>query len=597
MSDEELVIFAEDDEPVQVPAKAWKVAIIDDDSAVHDGTRFALWNFTHQGYGVDLLSAYSAEEGKALIAANPDIAVILLDVVMETENAGLGLVEHIRRVAKNEIVRIILRTGQPGQAPERQVIVDYDINDYKPKTELTADRLFTALTAALRSWRQLAKMEETRRGLGLIVDAATTLYDAKSMQRLAEGVLTQLCSLIRAECGGMLMLREGEPGEAGYRILAGSGVYEGVTDGTASEFEPGLAAIVKAAFAARRHQFGTTHSALYLSMAGGREVVVALDSGRELSETDRSLVELFCGKLPFAFDNVLLYEQLRRANEELEVRVKARTAALAEANERLALQREALHRANDFKNVMLGMVAHELKNPIGVILGRGEILGELLAMDGADLEAMRRQLERMVEPAKMMTRMIEQLLADAMNDAEDIVLAPQRFDLAALTQEVVAAQRPAAEAKSQTLGFTADGATVLIADPDRLREAIENLVSNAIKYTPLGGRIAVSCRGGPEDVRLDVTDDGLGLSPEDRGRLFGRFQRLSAKPTAGEGSTGLGLSITRHIVALHGGSLGAASAGPGQGSTFSIALPRTSAAGADGAGRDVVGPPDGGRRG
>lgn len=597
MSDEELVVFAEDDEPAQAPAKAWKVAIIDDDPAVHDGTRFALWNFTHQGYGIDLLSAYSAEEGKALIAAHPDIAVILLDVVMETENAGLGLVEHIRRVAKNEIVRIILRTGQPGQAPERQVIVDYDINDYKPKTELTADRLFTALTAALRSWRQLAKMEETRRGLGLIVDAATTLYDAKSMQRLAEGVLTQLCSLIRAECGGMLMLREGEPGEAGYRILAGSGVYEGVTDGTASEFEPGLAAIVKTAFAARRHQFGTTHSALYLSMAGGREVVVALDSGRELSDTDRSLVELFCGKLPFAFDNVLLYEQLRRANEELEARVRVRTAALAEANERLALQREALRRANDFKNVMLGMVAHELKNPIGVILGRGEILGELLAMDGADLEAMRRQLERMVEPAKMMTRMIEQLLADAMNDAEDIVLAPQRFDLAALMQEVVAAQRPAAEAKGQTLGFTAEGATVLIADPDRLREAIENLVSNAIKYTPLGGRITVSCRGGAEDVRLDVTDDGLGLSPEDRGRLFGRFQRLSAKPTAGEGSTGLGLSITRHIVALHGGSLGATSAGPGQGSTFSLTLPRTSAAGADGAGRDVVGPPDGGRRG
>lgn len=573
MSEEDLVVFAEDDAPAPALAKAWKVAIIDDDEAVHDGTRFALWNFSHAGYGIELVSARSAEEGKALLAAHPDIAVILLDVVMETDNAGLKLVEYIRRTLKNEIVRIILRTGQPGQAPERQVIVDYDINDYKPKTELTADRLFTALTAALRAWRQLAKMEETRRGLGLIVDAAATLYDARSMQRLAEGVLTQLCSLIRAECGGMLMLREGAPGEAGYRILAGSGVYADYERGAEPAFEAELAAMVRTAFATRQHQFGALHSALYVRMAGGREVVVALDSGRELTETDRALVELFCGKLPFAFDNVMLYEELRRANEELEARVQRRTAALAEANERLAVQREALRRAGAFKNVMLGMVAHELKNPIGVILGRAEILDELLGLEAPDRSAMRRQLERIVEPAKAMTRMIEQLLADAMNDAEDIQLHPVRLDLGALAAEVVETQRPAAAAKGQRLDFTPCGCPSLVADPDRLREAVENLVSNAIKYTPPGGHIAVRCDGVADGVVLSVADDGLGLSPEDHARLFGRFQRLSAKPTAGEVSTGLGLSITKHIVALHGGTLGATSPGPGQGSTFTIHLP------------------------
>src|SRR6476469_1878059 len=134
--------------PDEHPLPAWKVAIVDDDPAVHEGTRFALYDYNLNGQGIEIISAHSAEEGRELMRSHPNIAVILLDVVMETDDAGLQLVDYIRTELKNETVRIILRTGQPGQAPERRVIVDYDINDYKAKTELTADKLFTALTAA-----------------------------------------------------------------------------------------------------------------------------------------------------------------------------------------------------------------------------------------------------------------------------------------------------------------------------------------------------------------------------------------------------------------------------------------------------------------
>ncbi|HEX8204896.1 MAG TPA: response regulator, partial [Solirubrobacteraceae bacterium] len=109
-------------------AVRWKVAIIDDDPAVHDGTRFALSDYVLDGHGIEILSAYSAADGRELLRAHPDTAVVLLDVVMEAESSGLELVDIIRNELKNETVRIILRTGQPGQAPERRVIVDYDIN-------------------------------------------------------------------------------------------------------------------------------------------------------------------------------------------------------------------------------------------------------------------------------------------------------------------------------------------------------------------------------------------------------------------------------------------------------------------------------------
>src|SRR5258708_30213566 len=166
---------------------------------------------------------------------HPDVAVVLLDVIMDTDTAGLGLVEFIRKDLKNETVRIILRTGQPGQAPERRVIVDYDINDYKAKTELTADKLFTSLTAALRSYQQIQRMVETRRGLEMIIEGASTLYDFKSVQRLAEGVLTQIASLLNVDCGGILMLRES--GEENVSVLAGSGIYNGLIGAAKLETE------------------------------------------------------------------------------------------------------------------------------------------------------------------------------------------------------------------------------------------------------------------------------------------------------------------------------------------------------------------------
>src|SRR5437867_12461544 len=232
----------------------WKIAVIDDEPAVHDGTRFALSDYRLNGQGIEILSAYSAAEGRQLMRRHPDLAVVLLDVIMESDTAGLDLVEFIRHDLKNETVRIILRTGQPGQAPERRVIVQYDINDYKAKTELTADKLFTSLTAALRSYQQLERMVQTRRGLEIIIDAASTLYDFKSMQRLAEGVLTQLASLLNVDCAGILVLRDDGAGAgAEFSVLAGSGCYSRFIGTTSSKaLDPDLRRMVEAAFQRRK---------------------------------------------------------------------------------------------------------------------------------------------------------------------------------------------------------------------------------------------------------------------------------------------------------------------------------------------------------
>ena len=581
MSDEnDLIRVIEDTEsPMAATLPAFKVAVIDDDPAVHEGTRFALYDYSLNGQGIELLSAHSAEEGRALMRSTPNVAVILLDVVMETDDAGLAFVEYIRNELKNETVRIILRTGQPGQAPERRVIVDYDINDYKAKTELTADKLFTALTAALRSYQQLTRMVETRRGLEMIIEGASTLYDFKSMQRLAEGVLTQIASLLNVDCGGILVLREGGDAQEKFSILAGSGCYRRFAGlASASALEPNLRDAVQGALKRRMHEFQPKLSVLYIRTASAREVVVLLETARPLSSTDRSLVEVFASRLSVAFDNVILYEQLNEANVRLEERVRERTRALTSANQRLTSQRERLRRANEFKNEVLGTIAHDLKNPLGVILGRAEMLNELVAMQPIPVEKLKEQLAHIRGSTSHLTMMVNDLIADAMMDALDITVRSEPADLVAILGDVVTSNRALAEKKKQTLRLAAPPHQMWNCDPDRLREAIDNLLSNAVKYTPAGGNIELAMEVDEDEAVIRVTDDGAGLSQEDISRLFGRFQRLSAKPTGGESSTGLGLSIVKHIIELHGGSVGAESAGPGKGSTFTVRLPHASEA-------------------
>src|SRR3954469_6853469 len=115
--DDFLTLIEDDQAETPAPSAAgWKVAVIDDDPAVHDGTRFALYDYELNGQGLEIISAFSAAEGRESLRAHPDTAVVLLDVVMESEGAGLELVDYIRHELKNEAVRIILRTGQPGQA-------------------------------------------------------------------------------------------------------------------------------------------------------------------------------------------------------------------------------------------------------------------------------------------------------------------------------------------------------------------------------------------------------------------------------------------------------------------------------------------------
>ncbi len=180
----------------------WLLLIVDDDESVHQATRFALQGFTFEGRELRILSAYSAGQARQVIASEDDIAVVLLDVVMESVHGGLDLVRWIRDELSNNHLRIVLRTGQPGFAPEMQVVRDYDINDYKEKGEMTAAKLATCVYAALRSFRDIVRLEVQAERLHHALAAAEAANRAKT------DFITHMSHEFRTPLNGILGLSE-----------------------------------------------------------------------------------------------------------------------------------------------------------------------------------------------------------------------------------------------------------------------------------------------------------------------------------------------------------------------------------------------------
>lgn len=204
-----LIPLTDDIEPLDTRSNAppWKLLVVDDDPEVHGVTRFALRDLRVFGRPIRFLHADNAQQAREHLRQNYDIAIALLDVVMETDQAGLELVQYIRDDLGLAECRIILRTGQPGYAPELTVIHEYDINDYRTKAELTHTRLITTVSTALRAYEQLRVIAENRRGLELIVHAAADLMEQRAISSLAEGVLTQLAALLKLPLDGIVCTR------------------------------------------------------------------------------------------------------------------------------------------------------------------------------------------------------------------------------------------------------------------------------------------------------------------------------------------------------------------------------------------------------
>lgn len=171
---------------------SFKIMIADDDIEVHTITKMILKPFTFDEKNLIFIDTYSGKETMEALEMNPDTAVLFLDVVMEENHSGLKVVDYLRNSLGNHLTRIILRTGQPGEAPEDKIIREYDINDYRLKTDMTVQRLNTSLYSALRGYHDILKLDQSKRGLEKMIEASAEMFKHKSMSEFLNSILNQI---------------------------------------------------------------------------------------------------------------------------------------------------------------------------------------------------------------------------------------------------------------------------------------------------------------------------------------------------------------------------------------------------------------------
>ncbi|GHG05445.1 two-component system response regulator [Thalassotalea marina] len=325
MSDE-LITFAEEEtekSPKNNNNPPWIIGIIDDEPSVHEVTILALKNVTIYGRELKFVSAYSEKEGFELIKQYPEMAVVLLDVVMETDDAGLQLVEKIRQQLNNSSLQIILRTGQPGYAPEEDIIIRYDINAYKTKGELTRSRLFTSVATSIRSYQHLTALEKSRTGLRKVIQASASLMQERSVYEFSSGVLEQIDALFDLTTQSMFCVSQRphhgpfaiKSEDNGYYIVAANEKFQpffGKNIAAVADELP-MATQIMQAIEQQKHVYLDNFSFLYLSTPAGWQGVIVAENAATLRQADQEILQIFCMNVALGLESAKYFAHLNKA--------------------------------------------------------------------------------------------------------------------------------------------------------------------------------------------------------------------------------------------------------------------------------------------
>ncbi|WP_111977969.1 DUF3369 domain-containing protein [Algibacillus agarilyticus] len=314
-------LFCDAGEPEELKNKAvrsWKVLIVDDEADVHQVTKLVLRNFELDGATLEFINAYSGEEAKEILKENTDISVAFVDVVMETNHAGLDLVKYIREDLNNKLIRLILRTGQPGQAPEEAVIRDFDINDYKNKTELTDIKLKTLMYATLRSYRDLNMIQQHRIGLEKIIASTINFLECDTLKEFGSVVLEQVAYILGLQNDKIYccVAVNNDQSSTDFRILALSDP-DSSSATYANEIPGDVQAWFEKAHFNKQSIRGDSNFIGYFTTQRGLENLLYVSNNEELDQTQHNLLEFFSNNIAVAYDNIRLREVIKDSQKEL----------------------------------------------------------------------------------------------------------------------------------------------------------------------------------------------------------------------------------------------------------------------------------------
>ncbi|WP_372765859.1 response regulator [Pseudoalteromonas sp.] len=534
------LLFAANSDEIEEERLPWKVLIVDDEKDIHSITTLALGGFKFDGRPLSFLHAYSGKQAQEILTKHPDIAMMFLDVVMETEDAGLNVVLFCRESIKNNLVRIILRTGEPGSAPQMTVMQQYDINDYKNKTEITSDKLRSVIVSSLRSYQELLKLSSIHHSLSNILQFNQVLLQLTNRRDFLSHLLSELNHLLPLS-----------------NMLDNSEVKVTLVKRTLKYFEP-LNVVPKLSIDEQwinslnsyidqvhfNNLYNNTDVLLYLYCCQtGEEVYLVLKYQNPISGDEQLLLESLAYNMVIACNNVWLNESLSEMNDELESKVIDRTKELSIANQKA-------EQANVAKSQFLANMSHEIRTPMNAILGFTQIISH---SDNLSAEH-RVNLDKIKKAGEHLLDIINDVLEISKIEAGAMLLKPSIFDLIALCEEITQMLQLKCEQKGLLFQFDNQLSSRYIVNSDqgKLKQILINLIGNSVKFTERG-RIVLRLSRVDNAILFEIEDSGLGIAEEELTSLFSNFSQ--GKAGHEKGGTGLGLAISAKQVELLGGKL------------------------------------------
>ncbi len=522
------------------PVDPWKIMLVDDEPDIHAVIHLTLQDLQMDGRPLQLLDANSAAEAKDLLVQHPDVALILLDVVMETSKAGLELVNHIRHDLCNRRVRIMVITGQPGYAPQRDVIMDYEIDDYRLKSDLSADKLFTGVYASLRSFKNITKLEQHK---CLLEEKAKVLACWRHIFEHAEwGILVSHVDGQQVELCNPAFARQ-----RGYTVDEVLKMHMSLLF-DAKEYAKLQDYMQKKAYELGHLIFDSVHH-----RKDGSSFPVLTNITSVKNARDKVLYHVI---------NVQDITERKRVENE---RKKFDTLSL-QLQKTLSLSR------------MAGAVSHKLNNNLGIVIGNLEMVLEDLPQESDSVEKLSKAMKGAIKAAEVSSHLLTYL---GQTRGSHVVL-----DLSDICRNILSLLLSTAPNDVTLEVDLPDAGPAIKADANQLEQVVSNLVTNAFesfgdkKGATLLTVKTVSLSDIPTEFLfprdwqpkhnayacVEVVDTGCGIATEDFDALFDPF--YTTKFTG----QGLGLSTVFGIVTSRGGAISVEST-VDQGSTFRVFLP------------------------
>lgn len=552
-----------------------------------------------------LVSASSGDEALRYLLDN-EVAVILMDVYMPGLD-GLETAELIRGRDRSRNIPIIFLTADStgGRHLSRGYslgAVDYIVKPIEPDILRSKVAVFVELFKKTQEIKRQAQLLQEKNlelenanlmRLSMLIDLGQELTAEHDPWRVLDNFCRSARQIVNAQESGVGVMNgdgkslryffrcaENEGGESGKAVpqIARRALQHLVTERRPLRLNDSDELL-------RDH--GKTselvHSFLGAPILCGSKVsgwlyLINKVNADDFTEADERLAATLATQVAVAYENAMLYSDAQRHATELQLEIAERKQAEEERAQLLVREQAAraeAEQANRTKDEFLATLSHELRTPLSAILG----WSHLVRSGKLDETQMSRAFETIERNARSQSQLIDDLLDVSRIITGKLQIEPRPVDLCGVIEAATDAVRPALEAKSINFESAMDLEDCLVpGDPTRLQQIFWNLFNNAVKFTPEGGQVRVELARGESEISISVSDSGVGITPEFLPYIFDRFRQADGSTTRVHGGLGLGLSIVKHLVQLHRGTVEVESQGKDQGATFTVTLPTTSAA-------------------